>query len=98
MNAPAPISNVTLLPTAAPEPVQQSLRKGRLPKGVASFRSAWTERQLDKKLQEWKEEEKRREIAKLDEEWWQALCYLQGREIELRALGAVPTRLHKKWS
>ncbi|WP_146100071.1 hypothetical protein [Limnohabitans sp. TS-CS-82] len=94
MNAPAPISNVTRLPTAAPEPVQQFPRKGRFPKSVASFSKAWTDRQMDKYV----EEKKQREIAKLDEEWWQALCYLQCREIELRALGAVPTRMYKKWS
>lgn len=94
MSAPAPTSNVTRLPTAAAEPVQQLPRKGRFPKVVACHRKAQSARDWAAFL----EEEKQREIAKLDEAWWQAFCYMQGIEIRLRELGAVPTRLHNKWS
>jgi hypothetical protein len=92
--APTPTSNITRLPTAAAEPVQQQPRRGRFPKAVACYRRA----QRAKEWSEWLEEEKQREIAKLDDAWWQALNYMQGIEIRLRELGAVPTRLHHKWS
>jgi hypothetical protein len=92
-HAPAPASNITRLPTAATEPVQQLPRKGRFPKVVACYHKAVAA----KEWAEFLEEEKQREIAKIDEDWWQALNYLQGCEIRLRELGAVPTRLHHKW-
>lgn len=91
---PTPATTITRLPTAAAEPVQQLPRKGRFPKAVACYRKARSARDWAEFL----EEEKRREIAKLDDAWWQALNYMQGVERRLRELGAVPTRLHHKWS
>lgn len=92
MNAPALKSNITRLPTAAAEPVQQVPRTGRFPKAIGQTRNAAMARMYAR----YEEEKKQRQIAELDEAWWQALCYLQCCEIELRKLGAVPTRLHKK--
>lgn len=95
MNAPAPAltSNITRLPTAAAQPVQQLPRKGRFPKAIGRTRDAARARMYA----QFDEEKKQREIAELDEAWWQALCYLQSCEIRLRELGKVPTRLHHKW-
>ena len=39
-----PKANIIPLPTAAPAPVVQSPRRGRLPKSIAIFREAWTQR------------------------------------------------------
>ena len=76
------------------EPVQQLPRKGRFPKAVACFRKAQREKEW---AEFWEEEEKRkREIAKLDEAWWQALMNMERIEATLSRHGAVPTRLHLK--
>lgn len=93
MAAPSTTTTVTRLPTAAAEPVQQLPRKGRLPKTVASYRKA----RVAKVCDEYRAQEIQREIDELDEAWWQTLIRMERIERRLRELGAVPTRLHRKW-
>lgn len=87
-------ANVTWLPTAQAEPVKQQPRRGRFPKVIGRYWDAKDKRWA----RELQEARRKAEIERLDEEWWQALCFLQCCEIRLRELGAIPTRLHKKFT
>ena len=86
--------NVTWLPTAQAEPVQQLPRRGRFPKSIGRY---WDAR-YKQLLAQYEERQRQAEVNKLDEEWWQALNHLQWCEIRMRELGALPTRFHKKFT
>ena len=87
-------ANVTWLPTAQAEPVKQHPRKGRFPKPIGRMLEARRKRWA----REFQEARRKAEIERLDEEWWQALNYLESCERRLRELGALPTRFHKKFT